>query len=208
MKKILFSIITIFALASCRNERTATESTEYDKMYNQLQFERMKDFISRTDSIVSTRGKSSEVITDEVFNDVNIGICKWTKRGRTSKNCQGFGLCNFQWTPLGHIVLKIIANILLNSITDEEYVGIVKEDFFGNTQMIIRLSSIPTMSDIPEFTMDEDVAGEPFSEKYTDEEGNEIKGLPKEIILKKGIYQYDPSIGDCGGYAIDVEVIK
>ena len=105
-------------------------------------------------------------------------------------------------------MLHVIIDRLLDSLLDEEYVGVVNKDDSGNPHMYIRLAKAPTQALVPDFIMDEDVVGEPYAQEYVDEEGNVIKGLPSEMILKKGIYSFNPNIGEYGGYEVDIEVIQ
>ena len=209
MKKNLFLIALVATLfISCNNEKIMSENVEYEDMYKQLHFERLKDFVVSNDSLKLTRGNLNNKITDEIDNQISIGICKWEEWGRTSRNCKGFGLCRFTWTPLGNFILHVIIDRLLDSLLDEEYVGVVNKDDSGNPHMYIRLAKAPTQALVPDFIMDEDVVGEPYAQEYVDEEGNVIKGLPSEMILKKGIYSFNPNIGEYGGYEVDIEVIQ
>ena len=76
MKKNLFLIALVATLfISCNNEKIMSENVEYEDMYKQLHFERLKDFVVSNDSLKLTRGNVNNKITDEIDDQISIGIC-------------------------------------------------------------------------------------------------------------------------------------
>lgn len=106
----------------------------------------------------------------------------WDEWGRASKNCKGWGLCNFDscWScdindrPGGHR-----GKVFYNDETGEGTLTIAL-DFTEEIQAEAIKWQLP-------FTIDEDIVRD-------------------KVTLRKGIYLFEPKVGEHGGYLIDVQV--
>lgn len=195
----MYSVFALF-VSSCGNEKIAIDSSSFEKSYTQLQFLKLGSH-SNNNLTVTTRGNQKPALTDDLKDQYVVSICMWNEFGRISKNCQGFGLCGFAWKTY----FKTLGKALNDSTGDYNYNGFVVKYHDGTLQMLMLLASEPDITEIPSLCIDEDLAGEPLEIDQNDNNGMPIKGCLDEIILKKGIYAYDPMLGYHGGYAVDVE---
>lgn len=202
MKKNLFLIaLASIMLVSCNNEKIMSENVEYEDMYKQLKLEKISNRLASVDSTMITRGNITSEIVDELDDQ---GYCFGLaiEIARPKKNClSGFGFCRL---IIGIDILKVIDAIREMLDKDDVYIGEIKKDSFGKVHMYIKLAEFPGMAQVPNFIMDNDVVGEEMQQEETEEVTKKINDY---VILKQGIYEYDPTIGNYGGYSIDVELV-
>ncbi len=152
MKKLFFSLVTILALASF------TLSCEKENVETQ------------------------ENATSLTANKWYIFYATWEEWGRASRNCAGWGLCNFEscWTceiadrPGVHTG-KVVYN-------DETGKGTLSIELDQSEE--IQIEAITW--ELP-FTVDKDIVND-------------------NVTVRKGIYKFDSKVGPYGGYLVDVLV--
>lgn len=111
-----------------------------------------------------------------------IFYASWSEFGRTSRSCKGFGLCEFYscWFCDGNRDdRKYSARVEVDKETNVGYM-FIELDLNDEIQKNAFLNK-------SSFFIDEDLISE-------------------NVILKSGEYMYDKSIGENGGYKIDVFV--
>lgn len=160
MKKLLIAVlgiasILILSLNSCR-----TDEQQEAVINHQIIKDKSKSIIAKKIEIIHVTWDG-----------------EW---GRTSKECQGFGLCHFTvclfCEPKGNS-----SKIEINNETNEEIMYIeLKQDGSKQSEAI---------TDREILYVDEDMMSE-------------------NVILHKGAYIFDSSIGDYGGYRVNVTLKK
>lgn len=206
MKKKIFVFVAIFAtmvgFTSCTNEKVWSEQVELESFATKLKFETLENVLNK--DALSMRGKKHEYISDELEENISIVICSWDGWGRKKYNCQhGWGLCNFRWFPRVNSYMDDPTNVEI--LSSDSYAGEVKTDSLGNSYLEILLSEASTITDIPSLNIDDDIIGDPLQEVCLDENNDSTERLSSDITLKKGVYAFDPNVGQYGGYRIKVE---
>ncbi|MFC6269599.1 hypothetical protein [Frigoriflavimonas asaccharolytica] len=152
MKKLIYGI-AVLALFSC----------ESDVLNSQLE---------NSPKIESTN-------TDDALARKVIFQASWDEWGRTSKQCNGWGLCNFHSCWFCESTGKYSGKVEVDSVTKEGYLFVVLDpnDLVQNDAIIG--NSV--------FYVDNDI-------------DNSI------ATLHQGAYNFDSSIGEFGGYKIAITV--
>ncbi|MEI6695180.1 MAG: hypothetical protein WCO13_03840 [Bacteroidota bacterium] len=109
-------------------------------------------------------------------------IVEWDEWGRKKKQCKGWGLCNAVWFP------KKDTNRVSN------YSASLNFDPLTGTYYIDILLSEPMPSPIPE-----ELLNIPIDENFTIFT-KEVVG--RDLIFETGIYQFNESLDEFGGYRI------
>lgn len=157
MKKVLFHLVFIFLIffgvTSCENE-------SQDNLPNK-----------------------------EAYSEINnlngkwyIYYCEWDEWGRSSRDCLGWGLCNYYdcWDcNINDKIWKHKGKVIFDDITRQGFL-IIELDILDDIQKI-------AIENQEIFTIDEEI-NNPNS------------------ILHKGQYQFDSSVGIHGGYKINITV--
>ncbi len=132
--------------------------------------------------------KQSSIVSDYSTFNLNenhkwcLYYCEWDEWGRASRDCKGWGLCNFYdcWNcNIDNKNGKYQGKVLFDDITREGF-------------LIIELD---ILDDIQKYAI----------------ENNEIFSIDEDInnpnsILHKGQYQFDSTIGLHGGYKINITI--
>jgi hypothetical protein len=151
MKKLIIAI-SLFSLVACKKETNRTNLNDTNSK------------MSKSEMQTTARKK---VIFDAA----------WDGWGRTSRNCDGWGLCNFQscWNcePFG----KYSGTIEVDDVTKEGYLYVSLDPSEEIQNKAIQNKEI--------FYVDKDLED-------------------KNATVHKGEYKFDSSIGKNGGYKISV----
>lgn len=130
----------------------------------------------------------------EMTNSVRgeIVVVSWDKWGRTSRNCNGFGLCKPEWWPQPKNTVPNL-NPLDGCATILEFDTNNSKYYFD-----ILLSSKPQGSiSLPDLNLavDNDIVLDTHS------------AIGNDLNIKHGLYSYINSMGSYGGYRIYLETI-
>ena len=139
--------------------------------------------------------QTTNVGDDEVINeDINIGIFS-VRIARASKGClSGFGFCDFKWFPKQH--KKEVDQLLeSNPLYDNSFY--IQSDAEGNKFVDLELLEKPEELDISKL--------QPLVVEEQLESFNTIDGKEEKMIVPKGSYSFDSSIGKFGGYRVPLE---
>lgn len=182
---ILALFITAIAFVSCSKENETT-SIDENSIASRLKF------LSANDRFFANPiGKSAEG---------DIIIVQWDEWGRASKNCGGWGLCNAEWFPLEEAP-AVDEVPELEGKASKSYLSpknggstILEFDSKVNKYYIDILLAEDVPSDVPSasltFKIDKD-----FS--------LDVKNaIGENLIFHTGIYLFDKSLGNSGGYRI------
>ncbi len=167
-----------------------------------------KDELSNNDEnnvenpVKTNNGKINDDATSHLlfYNDQNvlgkgsvkiIEIDLW----RRKYDClHGLGICSV--SILGHQVWKSTSDYDLSFASRTILCSVEDKTVFNKTMNLVLATPTNGLSTIDlQFYVDEDIYG-------YDEETNDY------IIIKKGVYQYNPNIGLFGGYVVDFDFHK
>lgn len=133
-----------------------------------------------------------EIEKNKVTNSKWCGhIVSWDEWGRKSKDCRGWGLCNASWFQPCTEKKNTSASDSkkIKSFATEVY----KEKTTGNFFILLALNKpIPEEINVSDllFRIDEDI--------FLDTE----KSLGRKLIFKTGLYKFDETVDEFGGYKI------
>lgn len=189
MKKI-FIFIALFPLilGSCQQEETTTPYDDSDATARLLRFETVGDVVNRTANSTRTALETSDIDAEDVAEDPLI-ICEF-EIGRPKRNCRGFGICEFVLFPKQYVIDGQLDNLT-------QYGGVVETDLNGQKYLKVLVTEEveeSVIQSLPSLKIDENL-------KSTDINGDEDGGY----VLKKGNYSFDSSLGEHGGYKINIE---
>ncbi|GAY28198.1 hypothetical protein PvtlMGM1_1498 [Prevotella sp. MGM1] len=206
MKNILMStMLAVVMLASCSNEEYVNNDTEpSDEVARTFKYMSLNDQLALNNSQTRT-DKVNPDYSEK--NNVTIVICRWSEWGRTSRNCRGFGLCNFEWFPKNTKLTydkKYVTTYLQQDENGKKFVDL----FLSEPLKDINPEEIPnlhidcnltgTYDKIHADKIELDSIGNPVYAGH-------IEKMPTSLTMKKGDYQYNPSLGTNGGYRIYFE---
>jgi len=216
MKKNLFIMAAALSLTVSACQQVDMESPMKAQVMTQDEFAAGLKLVDVSERIAGLKNtgvtRSTPLLDTKVdpidthVDGVSIVICSW-KWHRKSRNCKsGFGICDFVWFP--HLS-KDLGNQELydNSYESETNTDIVQcdnsslieFDVDGNPFMEVQLAKsidVATPDSISTLVIDEDVVSD------------QADDLGRYFIMKKGSYCYNPSIGQNGGYHINMERTK
>jgi hypothetical protein len=194
--KKIFMMVAAFGIIGCSSEEVTSPMGENDVIQN-LKFETLKSYMAKHGGVT----RSTEVTAEggnlsNGEDGLTMVICSWDKRGRTSKNCRGFGLCHFKWFPGWNLALAD------STLGTNPYVAEISTNTVGQKFLNVLLAdsvACINVADIPELCVDTDIVSDNTVEN-TDSTSEE-----EYVILKEGSYKFQSDLGEYGGYRINVE---
>lgn len=192
-KLIAFAIAAMFAMASCENEESQVQQSklsreESEELVKSLQFmtldDRLSQPLTRAAAVTNPNGDK----LDE--NEISIIILEWEKFGRTSKDCEGFGLCNVVWFPMFRYRDDVV-----NDDIKVDGATILERDQLGNLHADFLLK---------EPVSDEIAAQLPTLEVDEDLDAFALTASDTVYQVKQGSYAFDRTLGTNGGYRVMV----
>ena len=126
------------------------------------------------------------------LNRERIIIVQWEEWGRAKKDCEGWGLCNAEWFPQFNDMI-INPNPIGGGASILEYDHSNNEHYFDIMFASKPPESIPLLS--LTLIVDYDIVLDTQTRIGTN------------LKINQGMYYYDSSIGDHGGYRIYLEII-
>ena len=127
---------------------------------------------------------SQEIKTNSTANKWWFFYAKWDEWGHASANCGGWGLCNFDscwFCDVADRPSKHSGKVLYNDETGEGTLTI-ELNLTEDKQIEAITWKLP-------FAVDKDIVN-------------------SNAILHKGLYEFDPKIGEYGGYTLKIKVLK
>lgn len=198
MKKNNLFYLCFFALlslTSCQQEEVVNNRMYSDNFMAKLKFNTINSDETRA-SIGIKNGQTTKISDkDELKNDkINIGIFS-VRIARASKRClDGFGFCDFKWFPKKQ-EKKVKQLTESNSLYKNSF--FIKSDAEGNKFVDLELSDRPSGLDISKL--------QPLVVDEQLESSKTINGKEEKIIVPKGTYSFDSSIGKFGGYRVPLK---
>lgn len=193
MRKCYLLAIILLSLASCQQEDIAANGMYSDEFMSKLKFNTLN--IAMTRAGVREEKEQTKKIEDDVKTEnFSIGIFS-VRIARASRKClYGFGFCDFRWFPKIHD--KNIDQLLESNPLYEKSFNI-QSDANGNKFVELELLEKPIDLDVSKL--------QPVVVEEQLESFNTINGKEEEIIVPKGSYSFDTSIGKFGGYRIPLK---
>lgn len=132
--------------------------------------------------------QSQESSTEELSLNGKFIIVSFDEWGRARRNCDGWGLCNAEWIYCTHNNVPV--SCLKGS---QKGSGVLSQDVNSNYYIDVLLSNIkPNSNEFDYFSVDDDISS-PVNES-----------LKKSLAIKAGVYSFDSSLGQFGGYRLSV----
>lgn len=197
MKKFYLIAIVLLSLASCQQEDIATNGMYSDDFMANLKFNTV-NLVETRASLENEPEQTSKIIDDDkeiqsYGSGINIGIFS-VRIARPSTGCRrGFGFCDFVWFPKQH---NKDVDILLEKHSEYRSFNI-KSDSEGNKFVDLELAEKPTgvnLNKLQPLVIEEQLEG-----------FNSINNKENELIVSKGSYSFDRSVGKFGGYRIPLK---
>lgn len=196
---ILFMVVATM-LFSCQQEGNVSVSENEaasEALVRSLKFipldKRLSDLkVASADTRGSGKGgKNTSKEGDEVSAEdpFTIIICSWDW-GRDSRQCKGFGLCNFVWFPE-------FKNEIVATNTSLPDASIIETDTNGERYTDILLSekvSLDIQKKLPALVIDKSLSCQDTLDT----------GEIKTLTMRKGEYRFDPNLGENGGYRVKI----
>lgn len=194
-------IIAAMSLASCEQAIENDNTDDMEKLASNIKFqtieEQLKDIEHKTTrSNVPTIGDGKLVTPVKPVDSTSpfsFVICSFDF-GRNSRNCAGFGICDFEWFPHS----AQINTTDTDSITSLKYnASVLKVDSDGNKFIDLLLAEpidSGSMPIVPDLAIDEDLIGH-----------NSKSNNSQIYIMQGGKYKYNPKLGNFGGYRISIK---
>lgn len=199
--KILNSFLLgtfIFSAVSCDNNGDVQiekmlemdEDAIAENIVNQLHFISVKDRLQGDLTRAIAVNEDSDADIPEASNDdFSIVIVSFDHFRKKTGCYKGFGICNVTWFPT-----ETLPDAKIDSIG--EFSSIVEKQDNGFLYMDVLLAAPPTVSEpLPDLKVDEDVT----TTSVTRSNFNE------ELVIVQGNYSFDSTLGNFGGYRINVE---
>jgi len=192
MKKFCLFTIFVFSLLSCHQEMLVTEGMYSDDFMSKLKFKTItEDKISTTRAVFKGLSEQSENTEYDKIDDLSVGIFS-VKIARPSTGCEkGFGFCNFKWFPNRDTA----SNLLENDLYKQSF--ILKCDEEGNKYVDLELSEKPADLDTDKM--------QPLVVEETLKSYNIVNGEQQKLVVPQGEYPFNSSIGQFGGYRINLK---
>ena len=196
MKKIYFLALAVFSLMSCQQEELTSKGMYSDDFMSKLKF---KTII--TEEPNKTRGvpedgpsqSQNDEVPEEPQNDISIIIFS-VRIARPSLDCnKGFGFCNFRWFP----ILKEFKAEQARRSDLYENSFIVQVDAQGNKFVDVELAESSSTLDTKKL---QPLVVEEQLESYAT-----VNNKEELMVVPKGTYQFNSSIGEFGGYRIPIK---
>ncbi len=195
------AMLAVLMFTSCQQQEDVTNDVEpSDDIARTFKYMSLEEQLALNQS--ETRASVHDD-SDYMKNNLTIIICRWKEWGRTSKNCRGFGLCEFEWFPKDN-----------KKLYDDKYINTyLQTDKTGQRFVDLFLSApIPNANpdEMPQLHIDKSLKGELNKEAagtvidslLNKGNINGVKIIPDSLIMRKGDYNYNPKLGTNGGYRI------
>lgn len=196
MKKNYFLALAVFSLMSCQQEELTSKGMYSDDFMSKLKF---KTII--TEEPNKTRGvpedgpsqSQNDEVREEPQNDISIIIFS-VRIARPSTGCKkGFGFCDFKWFPM---VKEFKAEQASRSDMYENSFT-VQVDAQGNKFVDVELAESSSTLDTKKL---QPLVVEEQLESYAT-----VNNKEELMVVPKGTYQFNSSIGKFGGYRVPIK---
>lgn len=187
--KRFFIFLALFPLimGSCQQEETAIAYGDSDAAVRSLRFETVGDIIERASK--STRSNPTTSSNDIDVAEDPLIICEF-EIGRPKRRCTGFGICEFKLFPKQNVIAGKYDDLI-------QYGGVVETDVNGQKYLKVLVSedvSEYQRQSLPTLKIDDNLENTDINDV---EDGS--------YTLKKGNYNFDASLGEHGGYKINIK---
>lgn len=185
---ILFALFPLI-MGSCQQDETAVAYNDLnsDAAVHALRFETVGGILEKESK--STRSNLTESSNDIDVAENPLIICEFGI-GRPKHQCRGFGICEFKLFPKQNITKAEYDKFT-------QYGGVVETDINGQKYLKVLVSEDVDENlkpSLPALKIDDD---------FGSTDMNDVDdGL---YTLKRGDYNFDASLGEHGGYKINIK---